>query len=323
LAYSASKDPPVREANLSGSFEGGNMRRAADGILVDVKDPLPTETIGALERMGHYAADIAKSACRLVVRPTLRTGDVVSAEYDGGHWKRVLTSREWERHADLASFLIGSNTSQRLCVINQQIVRVPTSVYYQYRLRALPELISSLAGGVRGIVELGAGVGHNIFTLLLSDQFDSARGFDISENGIRAGNLVARHFGLTERACFDRLDLTQPDDPNLVRIRNQTVFTYFCIEQIPYSVEKLVSNLISARPRRVIHVEPTTELLDLTRVRDFVSYLYIKSVDYQTRLFTHLEELARRGDIRILRRMRMPFAPTIHNDGFVISWEPT
>jgi hypothetical protein len=57
-------------------------------------------------------------------------------------------------------------------------------------------------------------------------------------------------------------------------------------------------------------------------MRDLASYLYIKSVDYQLNLFTYLESLAQAGRIRILQRMRMPFAPTIRNDGFVVSWEP-
>jgi hypothetical protein len=73
----------------------------------------------------------------------------------------------------------------------------------------------------------------------------------------------------------------------------------------------------------VINVEPTTELLDLTDPRDLVSLCYIRSVDYQTELFSTLDELESQGRIRIIARERMPFAPSINNDGFLYCWEPT
>ncbi len=122
---------------------------------------------------------------------------------------------------------------------------------------------------------------------------------------------------------LDRIDLTDGADPSYTAIRDQVVFTYFCIEQIPYDVRKVVDNIIAARPKRVINIEPTTELLNLANPRDVVSFLYIRSVDYQTQLFSTLDDYERQGRVRILARERMPFAPTIHNDGFLYCWEPT
>jgi hypothetical protein len=46
-------------------------------------------------------------------------------------------------------------------------------------------------------------------------------------------------------------------------------------------------------------------------------------MDYQTRLFGLLDRLEREGRVRIVARERMPFAPTIHNDGLLYCWEPT
>ena len=115
-------------------------------------------------------------------------------------------------------------------------------------------------------------------------------------------------------------------EPNAVIVitwgEGETAFTYFCSEQIPYDVRKVVENIIAAKPKRVINIEPTTELLNLANPRDIVSFLYIRSVDYQTQLFTTLDELERQGRIRIIARERMPFAPNINNDGFLYCWEP-
>ena len=118
------------------------------------------------------------------------------------------------------------------------------------------------------------------------------------------------------------IDLTERFDPNLA-IAGEVVLTYFCIEQIPYDVRKVIENIIAARPKRVINIEPTTELLDLTLPRDLVSLVYIRSVDSKTQLFSTLDELERKGRIRVVARERMPFAPSINNDGFLYCWEPT
>ena len=45
-------------------------------------------------------------------------------------------------------------------------------------------------------------------------------------------------------------------------------------------------------------------------------------MDYQTRLFGVLEKLEAEGKVRIIDKFRLDFAPTIHNDGFVVVWEP-
>ena len=162
---------------------------------------------------------------------------------------------------------------------------------------------------------------QSVFTLPEQPRLD-LKGFDISPNGIAAGREIAGHFALSDKISLDRIDLTDASDPNLAAIAGEAVFTYFCIEQIPYDVRKVVENIIAAKPKRVINIEPTTELLDLTHPRDLVSLVYIRSVDYQTQLFPTLDQLEREGRIRIVARERMPFAPTINNDGFLYCWEP-
>lgn len=281
-----------------------------------------TRPLGGIAKAACLAGDIAWSMGRLLARPMKRTRQIVDSEYDGGHWRRMLLSRNWERYANLADFLVGDDSSLQASNVNGQVVRISRQDYYRYRLQAFPALISSLAESADEIVEVGSGYGFNLFSLANANSFRRFSGFDISSNGLEASKLIAGHFGLADRFDLGRLDLSDGSDPNFSRITGRVIFSYFCLEQIPNAIEKVVANLISARPSRVIHIEPTTELLNLARPRDLASYLYIRSVDYQTRLFTHLDDLDRRGIIRIRQRMRMPFAPTIHNDGFAVVWEP-
>ncbi|PPQ17447.1 SAM-dependent methyltransferase [Bradyrhizobium sp. AC87j1] len=270
-----------------------------------------------------YALDAARSIGRFAMRRVKRTADVVDSEYNLSHWQRTLSEKAWTKAAGIGEFLIPKNPARGLRKVDNQICRVAADDYYRYRARALGELLARHTGGATEIVELGAGCGINLLSLHLNHPDWRLRGFDIAPNGIAAGREIAAHYGLSDRISLDRIDLTDGNDPNYAAIRDQVVFTYFCIEQIPYDVRKVVDNIIAARPKRVINIEPTTELLNLASPRDIVSFLYIRSVDYQTQLFSTLDDYERQGRVRILARERMPFAPTIHNDGFLYCWEPT
>lgn len=274
------------------------------------------------DRAMTYAIDVAKSIFRLIVRRIERTRDKVNSEYDLQHWQNVLSNKAWLKARDIPDFLVLPNLTDQLRKVDNRILRVNSQKYYEYRIGALGKLIARHCGGTKRIVELGTGYGYNLLSLHHTHPDWILKGLDISPNGIAAGREIAEHFDLSGKISFDRIDLTNASDPNFSQIRDEVVFTYFCIEQIPHEVRKVIENIIAARPKRVINIEPTTELLDLTDPRDLVSLLYIHSVDYQTQLFTTLDDLERQGRIRIIARERMPFAPSINNDGFLYCWEP-
>ena len=274
------------------------------------------------DRAVTYAIDIAKSVYRLILRRTKRTQDKVDSEYNLLHWQKILADKAWVKAKDVGEFLSRPDTSERLKKVDNQILRVSDNKYYQYRIGAWGNLIARHCDD-KEIVELGTGYGYNLFSLHLSHPDWILKGLDISPNGITAGREIADRFGLSDRISFDRIDLTDASDPNFAAIAGKVVLTYFCIEQIPYDVRKVIENIIAAKPKRVVNVEPTIEMLNLAHPRDLVSLLYIRSVDYQTQLFSTLDELERQGRIRIIARERMPFAPSINNDGFLYCWEPT
>jgi hypothetical protein len=286
----------------------------------DILGPLSPASLP--DRAASYALDGAKSLYRLAMRRMERTQDKVNSEYDGSHWQKILSRKAWRDTKSLPDFLIFPDQSQRLRKVDGKILRISAEQYYRYRLSALGELVARHVDGAEKIVELGTGYGYNLFSLHHSHPDWTLKGFDISSNGITIGREIAAHFGISDKVSLDRIDLTDASDPNLAAIAGEVVLTYFCIEQIPYDVRKVIENIIAGRPRRVINIEPTTELLDLRYPRDIVSLLYIRSVDYQTELFSTLDRLERKGRIRVVARERMQFAPSINNDGFLYCWEP-
>jgi hypothetical protein len=285
-----------------------------------VPDVLPASR---LDLSWAYATDLARSLLRLAIRNVKRTGDVVDSEYNSGAWDRVLNERDWLSGHSLEEFLIGKNTASRLAKVDGQLVRIATRDYYRYRIGALSELMRRYSGGATSLLELGAGFGYNLFSLSLDPYWSRLRGLDIAPNGIQAGRHVASHFKLDDRVSFDRIDLTEAEDAHFSELAEATVFTHFCIEQIPYAVDNVIENIVRARPARVINIEPAIDMLKLSDPRDFAGRIYHRSMDYQTDLFKLLDKLHAQGRIRILARERMEYAPTLHNDGLLCAWEPS
>lgn len=259
---------------------------------------------------------------RIVFRNLRRDGTTVALEYDLGHWEHVRNSRTWLTASDLESFLIGSDKKILLAKLDGRVVRIACDDYYRLRIRMLAKEIAAHADNGDELVELGCGYGYNLFSLALSGRWDAFSGFDISKNGLAAAGEIAAHFGLSGRTRFGRLDLTDPADANFSQIAGKTLFTFFCIEQIPYAVESVIRNILRQRPRKVIHIEPCAELLKIWKPMDLLNLMHIRSMDYQSQLFFVLNEMSRKGEIRILDTHRVGFAPTIHHDGFLIAWEP-
>lgn len=279
------------------------------------------EPLSGREVLAVKAASISRSLARMLVRPVVRDTGKVAREYHGGHWARVLAERQWESTSGLEAFLIGHDQTPIIAKVDGQICRIKRAEYYRYRIDALAQLIGSSLGDEHDIVEVGCGFGYNLFGLALSFPNLRLTGVDISANGIEAARAIARHFGISNRVQFELLDVTKPDDRNFALLNGRACFTYFCLEQIPYDVEQVVKNILMAKPSRVLHVEPTTKASGYGR-RDWVNYLYVKSMDYQSRLFTVLRELDQAGHLHLLRTGQIPFAPTIQNDGFSATWEP-
>src|SRR4030095_3999089 len=214
-----------------------------------------------------------------------RGRDEVSAEYDRNYWKRVLDDRRWMDAATLRDFVIPPTIGQRTAKIAGRYVRISDVDYYTYRCEALTKAISeSTEAGIDEIAELGCGYGMNLFSLSLSPRWRRLLGFDISANGIAAARAIAARFSVPN-VSFEMLDAM--DAPGVARALNgRTVYTYYCLEQLKYVTPEVIANLLNARVRRVIHIEPTVELLRLWRPRDLVNYLYIKRRDYQDNLIS-------------------------------------
>lgn len=251
----------------------------------------------------------------------LRTQNKVSQEYDQNTWKKYLEEKRWTKCRDLDQYVIFDDSRDRIAKIGGRLVQIKTCDYYRFRRDVLRKILAALADDSKEMVELGCGVGLNIFSLAGENRWQRLEGFDISQNGITAAREAAEFFGL-KNVYFDLLDLTDPDHPNWVKVRGKQTFTYMCLEQLKHSMGGVLNNIVRAGPRRVIHIENAYELLNWLSPSDWVTALYIRRMDYQDNLLTTLRKLEKLGRLNILLAQRLYYAPTPRNDPMLVVWEP-
>lgn len=282
--------------------------------------------MNALSYGAAWCSTCTRSLARLAFRRKRRTRDRVAEEYDAGYWNAVRTGAEWRSETDLRRYLLSDREralSRELVAIMDGLARrVSVRDYYQYRLHAFAELLGRYFDPAEVLVELGCGYGYNLFSLAATWPRARFLGFDISPNAIEATRNIAQHFGIADRLHAEILDVTEGSHPNFQALRGRNVFTYFCIEQIPYDVDKVVANILAQRPLRVVHAEPGTALLNHLNPRNWPDFLYLRSVDYQNDLHDVLRAFEKQRKLRIIDSRRMPFAPSLQNTGALIAWEP-
>lgn len=245
----------------------------------------------------------------------------VAQEYDQGQWKRVLEQKPWKTCSSIEEFLNPESADERIAKINNSYVRIRTTDYYKHRFAMLENILRSCAETGSEVVELGCGYGMNLFSLS-TKKWNKLTGLDISAMAIEAAREISRYFGLGDKMHFDRLDLTDRDDRGFGLIQEKTVFTYYCLEQLKHRTALVIANMIRARPKKVIHIEPTPELLRLWLPKDLINYLYILRQDYQDNLIRTLRGFEKRGELKIVELRPLYFAPSVKHDPTLICWEP-
>jgi SAM-dependent methyltransferase len=267
--------------------------------------------------------EFGRNLLALMAYPVRRDRETVDAEYNDGRWKWICSEKNWLSCRTLRDFVIPSGDQLRIAKIGNKCYRTSDREYYSYRTAVLQEVVENLTPACTELVELGGGYGANLFALALGEKkWNRLIGLDISQNAVQAGREIASHFGLTEHISFDTLDILSGSDSAFLRLRGRAVLTYYCLEQLKHDTSLVIENILKAGPHRVIHIEPTFELLRLSSLKDLVTYLYIVRKDYQDNLLSTLKEYERKGKVKVLMVERLYYAPTVRNDPTLICWEP-
>jgi len=161
------------------------------------------------------------------------------------------------------------------------------------------------------IVELGCGLGVNIFSLH-NHGFKNLTGCDLSPNAIsKLKNYVDKN---NIKINFLMHDFNKQFEKDL--IKDKVVFTSAVLEQTKNIMQNVLNNILKGMPKIVINFEVNYNEEPLL-VRK-----YMDSRDYQNNLVSELKKLEQDGKISILKIQKLKFSGSPVNRFSVIMWEP-
>lgn len=155
------------------------------------------------------------------------------------------------------------------------------------------------------ITELGCGIGNKLF-FLWKNGYRNLRGYDISDNAINLANKINDKYKCEIKFGVTDITKTIPD------LHENVVYTFTCLEQLPHYMPTVINNILSAKPKKVIHFEFTLNFSTK------LSRSYIKSRDYQTNLLPLLQKDNR---VKITKCEALGVANPV-NPLTYIEWQP-
>jgi len=164
----------------------------------------------------------------------------------------------------------------------------------------------------KDVYEFGCGTGHNLWRVKDLNPDAKLHGFDwtISSNKmIEAQGFHAENF-----------DFFKPSKVKLAP--NAGVFTVAALEQVGTHFKPFVNYLIKNKPSVVVHIEPIPEMLDSSKLLDYLSIQYMHKRNYLRGYADYLEELEKKGKIKILEKHRSGIGSYLIDGYSVIVWKP-
>jgi len=289
----------------------------------------------ALEELPYYtnwAERIVNADCSLNVK---RNNEKVLAEYDIDKWEKVLDLLQNTYFSNFSNatdlfFYVHLSIMKSSKLVNtlisfadDHIIDVETDENRekcQYRFRSF--FIKKFKQDAEVLVELGSGVGRNMFALLQEfPQFSAAACGDLSPTGVKCTQIVSEYFNTKVDAYVH--DHYDPNPSLMGKCKDALVFTCQTIEQLPKVPEKLIQSLILARPHMVVHFEPVYEHAFINnRLLNLLRRKYTQIKDYNIDLFTYLLDLEKSKEIRIVCNEPHVYGNNIFNPLSVIVWKP-
>jgi len=99
-------------------------------------------------------------------------------------------------------------------------------------------------------------------------------------------------------------------------LENKVIFTYAVLEQLKNYMKKILLNIISVNPRKIINFEVNYD------ESSFLTKMYLNSVDYQNNLMKNLKKLERNEKIKIISKEKLNIQYSPVNQLSSIIWKP-
>ena len=169
------------------------------------------------------------------------------------------------------------------------------------------------------IYEFGCGTGFNlvVLALLYPDKNLIGSDFVVSSREI-INNIAKAHNFKIDGLLFDMI---KPDN-NFVIGPNSAVYTFGAVEQLAGKFEAFLQFLLNKSPKICVHIEPTIELYDETKLPDYLAIKFHKKRGYTTGFLPRLQELEKENKIELIKVKRLYFGSLFMEGYSLIIWKP-
>lgn len=292
--------------------------------MTDRQVPVPStaEPISWAYASYLYSRTILANLAHWALHRRRRHQEQVAADYDAGEWSQQREAGHWKSASSLEGYVDKEWRTERIVAkMHGRLWKVPVYDYYAFRRRMLIALISEFDLGASTLYELGSGTGSNLFALATAQRWERLVGLELSPTGREVAEAVADRFEVESTVRFAHIDLLDRSSASFADLEGAVAFTHYCLEQLPDHTEEVFRNLIAARIKRVIMIEPSYELLHPAKLSDVASLTYVRRQDYQRSIIRAARKLQREGLLKMVAVRRLDFVSGYRNDPTLLVWE--
>jgi len=205
--------------------------------------------------------------------------------------------------------------------LNGRLIRPVTDNFEHAMLKILLEWIfEKYMKDAPSVYEFGSGTNQHLLQLREINPDARLYGLDWAEASQKIiDNLV--HKKVLENVEGHHFDFFKPDESFEIDPEG-IIYTVAALEQVGENHDKLVDYLIEKKPKLCVHLEPVAELLDETKLIDYLAVEYMERRNYLKNFLTRLRKLGEGGKITIheARRTNVGF---LFMEGYsLVVWSP-
>lgn len=198
----------------------------------------------------------------------------------------------------------------------------PVSSNFEYNMLATIQywLFDKYLRDSNYIYEFGCGTGHNLLRVREVNPKASLWGLD----WVSSSQEIIQKISLEKvdaKLFAQKFDFFNPDK-NFKLNEKCVIYTVAALEQVGNNFEPFINYLLENKPEICIHIEPIAELLDTNNLFDYLSILYFKKRNYLSGFLSKLQELEKKGLVKIHKAQRS-FIGSLYIEGYsIIVWSP-
>jgi hypothetical protein len=303
---------------------GHSAFEKALGIKAGQLDARTRQLLDAADLRYLAIDDAGQATLQAEIAQQISKGFTVVGEHRAGIWRDAWQDQldkfegaGYALHALNPAFVAGSATLRW----QGEYIQGVTEHFELVFLEILRDwLFRTFLSDIDHLYEFGSGSAFNVaaYAGLFPDV--SITALDWAPAAIKIAELLREKHGM--KITGQKFDFFASEQ-DLVLEHNSGVLTMCALEQTGDRFQPFLDYLLSSKPRRVVHVEPTLELYDAALPHDRLAIEYHTQRKYLNGLLPVLRSLADAGKIRIDFQTRLRFGSRFHECFTVTVWEPS